>query len=159
MQLSFCLEGKAWEKHRSHFSCCSKLASKQRVQLSFCLELLSLVKQPDKIFSLFDLISKKLWFAVLDKTCKKQRARKCYCSKLASSHNVQLSFCFKLVRIVRKLTPVRNCARNCPVNQNWCHLLKSQNLSKTPRAIVLLLKIGVKRLCATVVSLQIGRYC
>ena len=55
----------------------------------------------------------------LDKTCKKQRAQRCSCSKLASSHTVQLWFSFKLARIVRKLTPVRNFASNCPDNQNW----------------------------------------
>ena len=54
-QLSFFLEGKAWGKHRVLFSCCSKLASKHSAQLSFCFELASLVKQPDKIFSLFYL--------------------------------------------------------------------------------------------------------
>ena len=71
------------------------------------------------------IISKKLRFAILDKTCKKRRAQRCWCSKLASSHTVQLSFRFKLARIVRKRTPVRNCARNCPVNQNWWLWLKS----------------------------------
>ena len=42
-------------------------------------------------------------FAVLDKTCKKQRAQPCCCSKLASNHSAQLSFCFKLARIVWKV--------------------------------------------------------
>ena len=42
-------------------------------------------------------------FAVLDKTCKKQRAQPYSCSKLASNHSAQLSFCFKLARIVWKV--------------------------------------------------------
>ena len=36
----------------------------------------------------------------------------------------------KLGRIVRKLNPVRNSLRNCPVNRKWCLLLKSYNLTK-----------------------------
>ena len=59
------------------------------------------------------------------KTCPKHRPQPCCCSKLFPSQTAQLSFSLKLARIVRKLKPVRNCMRNCPVNQNWCLLLKS----------------------------------
>ena len=37
-QLSFCLEGKAWGKHRAQLSFCSKLAPNHNAQLSFCLK-------------------------------------------------------------------------------------------------------------------------
>ena len=66
-----------------------------------------------------------------------------------------MSFCSQLGRIVRKLKPVRNCVCNCPVNSNWCLLLQSKMLCKTPCGIVLLLKICVKTLCATFVLLEI----
>ena len=51
----FAWKVKLHEKNRSHFPCCSKLVSKHSAQLSFRLQLASLIKQPDKIFSLFDL--------------------------------------------------------------------------------------------------------
>ena len=46
------------------------------------------------------------------KTCPKHRAQPCCCSKLAPSQTAQLSFCFKLARLVRKLKLVRNFVRN-----------------------------------------------
>ena len=58
-------------------------------------------------------------FPVLDKTCKMQRAQPCCCSKLASNHSAQLSFCLKLVTFVKKLNLVQNTMRNCPVAENW----------------------------------------
>ena len=64
------------------------------------------------------------------KTSPKHRAQPCCCSKLAPSQTAQLSFCFKLARIVRKLKPVRNCMRNCPVNQNWWLFLKAKTCPK-----------------------------
>ena len=112
-------------------------------------------------------------FAVLDKTCKKQRSQPYCCSKLASNHSGQLLFCFKLARIVRNVKLVWNTVRNCPVARNWRQntlrnclfvrnwllLLRSQNLSKTPCATLLLLEIGVKTLCATVFLFEIGQFC
>ena len=58
-------------------------------------------------------------FAVLDKSCKMQRAQPCCCSKLASNHSAQLSFCLKLVTFGKKLNHVQNTLRNCPVAENW----------------------------------------
>ena len=63
--------------------------------------------------------SKELWFAVLDKTCAKQRAQLCWCLKLAPSHTEQLWFCFKLARIVKDLKLAQKTVRNCPVAWNW----------------------------------------
>ena len=137
-----CGSSKLAPSHTTQLSFCFKLAP---TQLSFFLELASFVKQPDKIFTVWPIDSakegaqlkiylswckwtiksKKLWFAVLDKTCKKKRTQPCCCSKLPLSQTAQLSFCSKLGRIVRKVKPVRNCVRNCPVNWNWCLLLKS----------------------------------
>ena len=78
------------------------------------------------------------------KACEKRQAQLSYCSKFAPSQTAQLSFCSKLGRIVRKLKPVGDCVRNCPVNSNWCLFLKkSKDVCKTPCAIVLLLKICV----------------
>ena len=107
------------------------------------------------------------------KTCPKHRAKLSCCSKLASKHSAERSFCFKLARIVRKPKLVKNAVHNFPVAQNWPqitlresrfawngrHFLKSKDLSKTPCATVLLLKIGPKSNCTTVVLLQIGPYC
>ena len=58
------------------------------------------------------------------KACEKRRAQLSCCSKFAPSQTAQLSFCSKLGRIVRKLKPVGDCVRNCPVNSNWCLFLK-----------------------------------
>ena len=58
-------------------------------------------------------------FAVLDKSCKMQREQLWCCSKLASNHSVQLSFCLKLVIFSKKLNHVQNTLRNCPVDSNW----------------------------------------
>ena len=74
----------------------------------------------------------KLFKAVVDKTCKRQRARPCCCLKLAPNHTAQLSFCFKLARIVTKVKFVRNSvrnsffARNCRQNtlRNFCFAWK-----------------------------------
>ena len=74
---------------------------------------------------------------------------------------------------VKNLTLVQNTVRNCPVAHNlrqnplrnccfaWNgkHFISSLNLSKTSCANFLLLEIGVQKLCATVVLLQIGPYC
>ena len=61
----------------------------------------------------------EIQFAVLDKPCKKQSAQPCCCSKLARNHTAQLSFCFKLARIIRKQKLVKNTVRNWPVAKNW----------------------------------------
>ena len=58
-------------------------------------------------------------FAILDKTCKMQRTQPRCCSKLASNHSAQVSFCLKLVTFVKKLNLVQNTMRNCPLAQNW----------------------------------------
>ena len=57
-------------------------------------------------------------FAVLDKSCKMQRAQPCCCSKLALNHSVQLSFCLKLVTFGKNLNHVQNTLCNCPVAEN-----------------------------------------
>ena len=61
----------------------------------------------------------EIQFAVLDKSCKMQRAQPCCLSKLASNHSAQLSFSLKLMTFVKKLNHVQNTLRNCPVAQNW----------------------------------------
>ena len=69
-------------------------------------------------------------FAVLDKSCKMQRAQPCCCSKLASKHpaelsccsklaskhSAQLTFCLKLATLLKKLKLVQNIVCNCPVD-------------------------------------------
>ena len=97
-----------WTTWQNILTACAKQGAQLKIYLSWCD---------------WTIISKKLWFAVLDKTWKKQRAQPCCCSKLATSQTAQLSFCFRLGCIVRKLKPVRNSVRNCPVKQNWCLLL------------------------------------
>ena len=57
-------------------------------------------------------------FAVLDKSCKMQRAQPCCCSKLASNHSAQLSFCLKLVTFSKRQNHVQNTLRNCSVAEN-----------------------------------------
>ena len=64
-------------------------------------------------------MSKKLRFAVLGKTSAKQRGQLYCCLKLAPNDTLQLSFCFKLARIVKKLKLVQETKRNCPVAENW----------------------------------------
>ena len=64
-------------------------------------------------------MSNELWFADLDKTCAKQRARVCSCWKMVPNHTVQLFFCFNLVRIINDLRHVQETVRNCPIAQNW----------------------------------------
>ena len=61
----------------------------------------------------------KLFKAVVDKTCKRQRARPCCCLKLAPNHTAQLSFCFKLARIVTKVKFEKNTMRIFPFARNW----------------------------------------
>ena len=58
-------------------------------------------------------------YALLDNSCKMQRARPCCLSKLASNHSAQLSFCLKLMTFGKKLNHVQNTLRNCPVAENW----------------------------------------
>ena len=82
---------------------------------------------------MWSIIFKELRFAVLDKTCAKQRPQLCCCLKLAPNHTAQLLFCFKLNGIVEKLRLVQKTVHNCPVAQN-----------------------GVKTLCATVALVEIG---
>ena len=60
-------------------------------------------------------MSKKLRFAVSGKTSAKQRGQLYCCLKLAPNDTLQLSFCFKLARIVKKLKLVQETKRNCPV--------------------------------------------
>ena len=65
------------------------------------------------------IISKKLRFAVLDKTCAKQRALLGCCLKLAPNRTSELSFCLKIYRINKKLKLVQDTARNCAIAWNW----------------------------------------
>ena len=90
---------------------CVKLASKRFAQLWFFLKCAPFVNNRRKTL--------KLCKAVLDKTCNKQRAQPRCCSKLAPSHTTQLSFCFKLARIVTKVKLEKNTVRIFPVTQNW----------------------------------------
>ena len=48
----------------------------------------------------------------------KYRAQLSYRSKLTSIKSAQLSFCLKLVTLVKKLNLVQNNLRNCPVAEN-----------------------------------------
>ena len=66
---------------------------------------------------MWSLISKELRFAVLDKTCAKQRAQLWCYLKLAPNHIVQLSFCLKWATIVKKQEIDQNRARNCKFTQ------------------------------------------
>ena len=77
----------------------------------FCLKCAPFVKKRQKTLKLFK--------AVVDKTCKRQRARPCCCLKLAPNHTAQLSFCFKLARIVTKVKFEKNTMRIFPVARNW----------------------------------------
>ena len=58
---------------------------------------------------------KKLRFAVLGETSAKERAQLYCCLKLASNHTLQLWFCFKLARNVKKVKLVQENVRNGPV--------------------------------------------
>ena len=58
---------------------------------------------------------KKLRFPVLGETSAKERAQLHCCLKLASNHTLQLWFCFKLARIVKKVKLVQETVRNGPV--------------------------------------------
>ena len=59
-------------------------------------------------------MSNELRLAVLGKTSVKERAQQYCCFKLAPNHTLQLSFCFKLARIVKNLRRVQETVRNCP---------------------------------------------
>ena len=58
---------------------------------------------------------KKVRFAVLGESSAKERAQLYCCLKLAPNHTWQLSFCFKLARIVKKVKLVQETVRNDPV--------------------------------------------
>ena len=58
---------------------------------------------------------KKVRFAVLGESSAKERAQLYCCLKLAPNHTWQLSFCFKLARIVKKVKLVQETVRNGPV--------------------------------------------
>ena len=60
-------------------------------------------------------MSNKLPFAVLGKTSAKERPQLYCCFKLAPNHTLQLLFCFKLARIVKKVKLVQETVSNCPV--------------------------------------------
>ena len=60
-------------------------------------------------------MSNELRFAVLSKTSAKQRGQLYCCLKLAPNDTLQLSFCLKLARIVKKLKFLRETERNYPV--------------------------------------------
>ena len=60
-------------------------------------------------------MSNELRFAVLGKTSAKQRGQLYCCFKLAPNDTLQLSLCFKLARIVKKLKFVLETERNYPV--------------------------------------------
>ena len=111
-------------------------------------------------------------FCYKAKNCPKQRTQPSCCSKLASKHSAQMSFCLKLATFFKKVKLVQNTVRNCPVARNWrqntlrnCRfwhwrlLLTSENLSKTPCATVHFLEICVKALCATLNLAEIGDFC
>ena len=110
---------KSCGKHSAQLWSCLKLASKR-----YYVNLPKLVCVVNNI--------QEIRFAVLDKTFKKQSAQQCCCSKLAPNHTVQLSFCFKLARIIRKQKLVTNSAQLycCP-----------KSASKTPCATVVVLEI------------------
>ena len=57
--------------------------------------------------------------AVLDKTRNEQSAQSGCSSKLAPNHTAQLSFYFKLARIIRQQKRATKTVRNCPVARNW----------------------------------------
>ena len=51
--------------------------------------------------------------------CAKHRAQLFCCSKFASKHSAQPSFCLKLARIVRKPKPVKNAVHKFPFARYW----------------------------------------
>ena len=67
----------------------------------------------------WSIISKELRFAVLDTTSAKQPAPLGCCLILAPVATSQLSFCFKMARIFKKLKLVQVTARNWAVAWNW----------------------------------------
>ena len=77
--------------------------------------------QIDLHWFVWSIISNKLRFAVLDKTCAKQSAQLVCCSKSnKANHTAQLSFCLKFAPIVEKQNLVQNTVRNYRVARNWC---------------------------------------
>ena len=120
-------KAKTCPKHRAQQCCCSQLAPSQTAYLWFWSKLCRIVRKLKPVRTCVRSCPVNQFDAFCEqaKTCQKHRAQISCSSILASSHTVQLSFCLKLARIVTKLTPVRNCARNCPVNKNWWLLLKS----------------------------------
>ena len=68
---------------------------------------------------MWSIISKDFRFVVLDTTSAKQRAQLCCFLKFVPNHTAQLSFCFKLSRIVKKLNIGQKTVRNYPVARNW----------------------------------------
>ena len=110
------------------------------------------------------------WFVAPNYT-RQTTLRNCKLSKVCSS-NEKAKLCAKdnaqLSRIVRKLKPVPNTVRHCPVARNWRKVINLRTTSKcrfrlslykTACANVLLLQIGVETLCTTVVLLEIGAMC
>ena len=120
MQLSFSYK-LARLKHRAQLSCCSKLAPNHTAQLSFCFKLVRIVRKLKLVRNcMHNCPFNQNWCLFLKaKSCEKHRAQYSCCSKFASKHSSQPSFCFKLARIVRKPKPVKNAVHNFPVARNW----------------------------------------
>ena len=126
----YCWEAKACEKRCAELLCSSKFAPNHTAQLSFCLKWGTFLNCPvaqnlrqNALHNCRLPCNKRYFIQSLNLT--KTECATLLLLKICPSQTAQLSFCFKLARIVRKLKPVRNCMRNCPVNQNWCRLLKS----------------------------------
>ena len=69
-------------------------------------------------------------FCYKAKTCPKNRAQLSCCSNLASKHSTQLSFCFKLARIVRKPKPVKKAAQNFRAQRSCCSKLAQNHAAE-----------------------------
>ena len=181
-KIRFAVLDKTFKKQRAQPCCCSKLASNHPAQLSFCFKEARIVRKVKLVWNTVRncpvsgnwrqnalrncLFLENGPFSLKAKICPRHRAQHSCCSKLASKLSAKLSLCLKLVSFVKRLKLVQNPFRNFPVAanwrqnalhnsgfvQNWRLLLRSWNLTQTPCATVLLLEIGLKTLCATVVS-------
>ena len=184
----FCYKANTCQKQRAQLSCCSKLALKHSVQLSFCLKLATFVK---KVKLVKNTVRNRpvAWkwrqntlrngrFAWNWRLLAKLAVWLKACGKEGSQLSIYLNCCvwsiiwkkfdllFKIELVktgVRKRAVARNwrqnILRNCRCSWNRRLFSKSLTLLKTPCATVLLLEIGVKALCATFVLLQIGDFC
>ena len=89
--------------------CCLKLAPSHTLQLSFYFKLARIVKN-------LKLVQETVRNCpVLGESSAKERAQLYCCLKLALNHTWQLSFCFRLARIVKNVKLVQETVRNGPV--------------------------------------------